>query len=137
MKVWNYVIISVGLAFLFELAGMPVATSVLNWIGLNPTGVGLKTSAMYLAIFGGAGFLITAVVGGITIGFFTKSSPENYIIAPFIGAGITIFLTTFIGIINYSITNFEGWISYVTLFIMGILGTGFVIACIEFFRGTD
>jgi len=136
MKVWNYVIISVGLAFLFEIAGMPVATSLLSYLGLSATGFSVKTASLYLAIFGGAGILI-GIGTGIAVGFITKSPPENFIILPFIIAGIVLFLSTFIGIINYAVGNFPGWIATITLFIMGILGVGFIISCVEFFRGTD
>ena len=136
MKVWNYIIISVGLAFLFEIAGMPVATSLLEYLGLSATGFSIKTAAIWLAIFGGAGVLV-GIIAGVGIGYLTKSPAENYIILPFITGGIVLFLSTFIGIVNYAIGNFPGWIATVTTFIMGILGVGFVIACVEFFRGTD
>ena len=60
MKVWNYVVIIIGMALLFELAGMSVHAELLNKIGFNLAAgtFSLKTSALYLGIFGTAGILI-------------------------------------------------------------------------------
>jgi len=137
MKVWFYITLSVALAFIFELAGIPVASNLLSYVGISTTGFTIKTAAFYLAIFGGAGILI-GIIGGLTVGYLTKSPPENFIILPFIVSGATLFLTTFYGIANYASTNYSGtWVEYITLFLVGILSIGFVVSLVEFFRGTD
>ena len=137
MKVWNYVVLSTTLALLFEMAGMPVATSLLDYLGINANGLNIQSAGLYLAIFGGAGILI-GLVGGLVIGYLTKSSPENFIILPFVIGGATLFFTTFYGIVNYVTTNYPGTVwAYLTTFISAILSVGFVISLIEFFRGTD
>lgn len=137
MKYWNYVIISVGLALLFELAGIPLASSILGYVGINlTTGFSLKTAGLYLAILGGGGILI-GLGTGIAIGFLTKSQPENFVILPFIIGGATIFFSVWTAIVTYAFANFASWIAYITLFISGLLGTGFVISAYEHFRGTD
>ncbi len=135
MKVWYYVLMSAFLGLLFEMAGIPVGAEVLKYIGISATGTGIKTAAMYLAIFGGAGFL-TAIVGGIIIGAFTRTSPENYIILGFITGGLTIFTSTFIGIINVT-AGYDTWLRSIILLILGPLTVGYVLAMVEFFRGTD
>jgi len=136
MKVWNYVIISLGLALLFELAGIPVATDLLTKVGISTSGLSIKSASIYLAIFGVGGILI-GLGTGIIIGTLTRSSPENYIILPFIVSSGTLFFATFFGITSYALANFEGWIGYLILFIMALLCGGYIIALYEHFRGTD
>ena len=137
MKFWNYIILSVGLALLFELAGIPIATSLLNTIGVSvDTGLSVKSASLYLAIFGVGGILI-GITAGIIIGAITRTPPENYIILPIIIGTGTLFLAPFVSIANYAINNYDGWIAYPTLFLMTLLSIGFVWSMVEFFRGTD
>ena len=137
MKVWNYIIIATGLTLLFEMAGIPIASNLLSYLGLSLTGASaIKSAALYLAIFGGAGILI-GLGAGIAIGYITKSSPENFIILPILVTSVTLFIAPLIEIISYSYGHFDNWIFYIILFIMGILTTGFIFAMVEFFRGTD
>lgn len=135
MKVWYYVIMSAFLGLLFEMAGIPVGSEVLNYVGISATGTGIQTAAMYIAIFGTGGFLI-GITGGILIGTFTRTSPENYIILGFITGGLTIFISTFIGIINITAT-YDTWLRSIILLIIAPLTVGYVVAMVEFFRGTD
>ena len=135
MKVWYYVLMSAFLGLLFEMAGVPVGSEVLKYIGISATGTGIKTAGMYLAIFGGAGILI-GIVGGILIGTFTRTSPENYIILGFITGGLTIFISTFIGIMNVAAT-YSTWLRSIIILILGPLTVGYVLSMVEFFRGTD
>ena len=49
MKVWNYIVLSVLLALLFEMAGIPVATSMLTHFGINITsGLTIQTAVFWL-----------------------------------------------------------------------------------------
>ena len=57
MKVWNYVILIVILAMIFEFAGIPVATGLLDYFGISSTGINLKTAGLYLGIFGAGGWI--------------------------------------------------------------------------------
>lgn len=126
---------SAFLGLLFEMAGIPVGAEVLSYIGISATGTGIKTAGMYLAIFGSAGILI-GIIGGILIGTFTRTSPENYIILGFITGGLTIFTSTFIGIINITST-YDTWLRSIVLLILGPLTVGYILSMVEFFRGTD
>ena len=85
MKTWTYAIIILGLALLFQLAGMPVAEDLLGKGGYNvETGVyNISDSILFSKSFGTAG-LFLVVGAGIIIGLFAKSSVENYILLPFI-----------------------------------------------------
>ena len=135
MKVWYYVLMSAFLGLLFEMAGIPVGSEVLRYIGISATGTGIKTSGMYLSIFATGGFLI-GIGAAIIIGTFTRTSPENYIILGFITAGLTVFTSTFIGIINVTAT-YSTWLRSIILLILGPLTIGYVLSMVEFFRGTD
>ncbi len=135
MKVWYYVLMSAFLGLLFEMAGIPVGSEVLSYIGISSDGTGIKTAGLYLLIFGTTGILV-GIVGAILIGTFTRTSPENYIILPFIVGGLTVFMSTFIGIINITAT-YSTWLRAIVLLIMAPLTVGYVVAMVEFFRGTD
>lgn len=135
MKVWYYVLLSAFLGLLFEMCGIPVGAEVLSYIGLSATGSGIKTAGMYLAIFSTGGFLV-AVGVSFLIGTFTRTTPENYIILGFITAGLTVFTSTFIGILNVTST-YSTWLRSIILLILGPLTVGYIVAMVEFFRGTD
>ena len=135
MKVWYYVLMSAFLGLLFEMAGIPVGSEVLSYIGISSTGAGIKSATMYLSIFATGGFFV-GIVGAIVIGTFTKASPENYIILGFITAGLTIFTSTFVGILNIT-AAYSTWLRSIILLIIGPLTVGYIVSMVEFFRGTD
>jgi len=137
MKFYNYVFLIIGLSLLMEWAGIPVATNILTYVGLNSTSFNITSAGIYLAILTGSGILI-GLGSAIAIGYITKSSTENYVILPWIIGGALIFFSVFGEIVNQAFNpGYPVWVSYGTLFIMGLLGVGFVISCLEFFRGTD
>ena len=135
MKMFNYVVFSIFLALFFEMVGLSVSSSILNVVGINVTeGVsGFETSTFWIAIIV---LLAGGIVGGIAIGYITKSSSENYVILPFISAEIVLFSAVMIGIVNVARTM-DGWIFYIILLIIAPLLVGFGIAAYEHFRGTD
>src|SRR4030042_4544956 len=126
MKIWNYVVISVFLALLFQMAGFSVASSLLDRIGINlDTGVaGFKSSTFWTAL---VILLGSATVAGVSVGYITKSSSENYVILPFIIAEIFLFSSVMIGIISIA-QGIGGWVFYITLLILSPLIVGFGIA---------
>ena len=143
MKVWNYIFIFVGLSLILWVAGIEVVgvKILLNTIGfLDEHGVINLDSGntMRTAIIA---LLVAAVGAALVIGFITKSQSENYVILPIItGTGITFGIFVFIDL-GYSIISYgfgqADWIGYITLLIFGPLVIGFLLALIEFFRGTD
>jgi len=142
MKVWNYIMIFTGLSVFFWMAGIELTGTVdlLTKIGFLNEGVvnldsynTLRTTVLTM--------LAAAAAAGIVVGFITKSSSENYVILPFItGVGVSFGLLIFINlgysIINYAFTQAD-WIGYITSMIFVPLTVGFIIALLEFFRGTD
>ena len=131
-KVYNYIIVSVGLVLLLQYAGLPTGAS-LFWLGVTNGDISnVSAGQFYLAIMG----LFTLGVGAtIVIGYFTKSSSESYIVAPIAGGLFTVITSTLIAITVY--TKDMGWIHYISnlLFIPLLIGLG--IAVINFWRGTD
>jgi len=132
---WNYVFISVFLALIFEMAGIPVASSMLGYIGINlDEGVSsFQSSVFWIAL---VVMLSAATVSGIAIGFLTKSQSENYVIIPFIVAQVFIFLSVLIGIASQA-QVIGGWVFYITLLIIAPLVVGFAVSAYETFRGSD
>tara|TARA_R100001530_G_scaffold122253_1_gene89829 strand:- start:1064 stop:1456 length:393 start_codon:yes stop_codon:yes gene_type:complete len=130
MKFWNYVIIATGLALIFELAGIPIASNLLTTLGITEAGVEVQGAALWTSILG------ISVVGSIIIGALFRTSPENYIIWPIIIASGLGFIVPLAGIYATAI-NYDPWIRYIVYFISSLLTIGFVFAVIEFFRGSD
>lgn len=138
MKVFNYIILIIGLIAIFELAGIPTGSAnILSFVGVNlPSGSVTTTSNLFNNIFGITGILIGLGVG-IAVGFITKSQPENFIILPLITGSFVFFTGAFISIINYSRATHPVWISSMITIILGLLSVGYLISLVEFFRGTD
>jgi hypothetical protein len=148
MRVFNYVLLTLGLALIFELAGLSIAPSVLELVGIDvDAGAGgdyfnLKSSTFYLAII----IVLTSGLLGIVIGKLTSSGPENFIVLGLTGAagtaGLLSFLSVALGITSYAFSNFpvgssNDWIAWVTLTIMSLIGVGFVFSLVDWFRAHD
>jgi hypothetical protein len=132
-KVYNYMILAVGLTFLLKFAGIPSgADAFISWLGLSGDAGGISLGTFFLGV---AALFIVGTGSGIAISFFTKSSSETWIVAP-IAAGIfTVITSTFISVINY--TADFGFVYYITWLIFMPLLSAFAIAIIQFWRGTD
>lgn len=138
MRIFNYMILIIGLIAIFEMAGIPTGvSSTLDFVGIDTTtGSTTTTSSLFNNIFGVTGILIGLGVG-IAVGFITKSQPENFIILPLITGSFVFFAGSFISIINYSVATHALWVSSVIILILGVLSVGYLISLVEFFRGTD
>jgi len=135
MKAWNYIVIIVFVSLLFEMGGIPVASALLNSVGLN-VGTGLtafQSGTFWIFI---AAILAGGAAGGIAVGFITKSPTENYVLLPIIILELTTFAIPFTGIVTQA-KVIGGWVFYITLLIVSPLAVGFVVALYEHFRGTD
>jgi len=138
MRVFNYIILIIGMIALFEMAGIPTGvSSILSFVGVDiNTGSTTTTSGLFNNIFGINGILIGLGVG-IAVGFITKAQPENFIILPLITGSFVFFAGAFISIINYSVATHALWVSSIIILILGVLTVGYVVSLVEFFRGTD
>ena len=139
MKVFNYIIITLGIIFLLHLLGINTGSTILNIVGINENGMFIDSSGFYNYIFGATGILMLIVAGaGIVAGLFTQAKTENLIILPLIGAYLVNFATALISIINYSLTgDVPSWMGLIIIAILGPLTVGLVFSLVEFFRGTD
>lgn len=139
MKVWNYVVIATGLVLFLEFSGLPTgAQGLLSFVGLGTDSAAVGTSSLYSKIFDPTnGILIVGIAAGVVISFFTRSSPENYIILPLITGSLTLFVSSFYSIMNYSLGNYPSWVSGLIVLVFGPFTVGYLLALVEFFRGTD
>ncbi len=136
MKVFNYIILIVGMISLLEIAGIPTGVSnILNFVGIN-IGVSSTTigSGFYLAVLA---IMSAAIVVGVGVGFITKSPSENYVILPLIVGSLFFFGGAFTSIINWAFANTPVWTSTIVSLILGLLSVGYIVSLVEFFRGTD
>jgi len=137
MKAYNYSIMILGMLLLLEFGGITIGTNLLSIIGVGTDSFGFTTSNFFDFIFGSGGLLLIGLGAGLAVGFITKSSPENFIILPFITSILAIFLQGFYSIVNYSISNHPVWISSLMILILAPLTVGYAFSLVEFFRGTD
>ena len=130
-KVYNYMIVAVGLTLLLKFAGLPSGADALidytNLLGSDS--INLSTFFTAIVVLFSIG-----VVGGVAIGFITKSPTETFIIAP-IALGIFVVITsTFVSILTY--VKDMGFIAYLIALIFIPYLIAFGVAIIEFWRGT-
>lgn len=146
-RVWKYVIISTGLIFFLQIAGIPTATdSLFQAMGIffdavtgNLSEFNVTLASMWDILLGDTGLLITAGigVGAVVVSFFTRAKPENLVMLPFITTILSLFVSTGVGIMQYAIALGQGWISAIIGFILLPFTIGFLVSLVEFFRGTD
>ena len=144
-KVWKYVFISVGLIYLLKIAGIPTGNeAMIELLGLvfNIDGtvatVGITNSPIFNFIYGSAGFLITIVTGAAVIaGLLTRAKTENIIVLPLITTIFVIFLQAGVGIMIYTNSLGQTWISAIMFLLMLPFTIGFLVALVDYFRGID
>lgn len=146
MKVWNYVVIFTAMILFLEFLGIPTGLSgTLSYFGINinPTThelitADLTSSNVYDYLFGGSGILIIlAISGAVAIGILTRSFSENLVLLPFLTTILTLFISTGWTLINYVQSIGENWLTGIIAIIFIPLGVGYILACVEWFRGTD
>jgi hypothetical protein len=135
MKTYNYVFLMVGLMLMFYLAGMPTTLgyvlSVFNFIDAPQD---FQQGQLYQTIW--ILLTVTVIGGGIVIGYFTKSSPEVYLLAPF-AALLLLFVGDAIDIISYTSSMGYDWLTYIVILILAPIIVGYIISVAEWWRGVD
>ncbi len=146
MKVWNYVIMFISMMVFLEFVGLPTGLSgTLNYFGIQMNSetsqlitADLESSQLYDFIFGSTGLLILLLTAGVVIvGFFTKSFNPELILLPFITTVLIKFIGTSWAIIKYAQTTGQQWLIAIIATIFIPLGVGYIIATVEWFKGTD
>src|SRR3972149_2811917 len=123
-KVFNYMVLTVGLIFLLNFAGLPTGADVfIDWMGLLNGAEGFSLSNFFDSLE--EIFTISGIITGIVIGFLVRSSPESAIISPLATTLLTTLSMTFVSIVKYT-SNF-GYVYYLTFMIFIPLIAGFGI----------
>lgn len=132
-KVFNYMILAVGLTFLLKFAGIPSgADSLLTYLGISNNIENISLGYFFVAV---AAIFTVGVGSGIAISFLTRTSSETYVIAPIALGIFTVLVSTFVSIILY--TKDMGYVYYIVWLIFTPLLLGFGIAIINFWRGSE
>lgn len=141
MKSFNYSIMIVGMLLLLEYGGIIIGTNILSIVGVGTDSFGVSTGNFMDFIFGRSGILFSVgALGGLFVGVLARTSPENYIILPFITGVLGVFVGGFYGVVQYLIANVntgQFWIAQLMILILAPLTIGYVFSLVEFFRGTD
>ncbi len=150
VKVWKYVIVTVGLILILRLAGLPTGADPLFrllGVGFDATGnfqnVTTTATGFYDVLFRTTGDLrgilitIAAATAGVIAGLLTRAKPENLILLPLITTTLVLFLMTTVSIMNYAIGLGQAWVAAIIIIFLLPFTIGFIIALAEFFRGTD
>ncbi len=144
MKVWNYVVIMIGMMIVLELAGIDVGSAqIFGLIGLSfnalgdVSGVTLSANNFFNALFGNTGLLIGLGAGLVVASFFTKAKPENLILLPFITGTLVLFIQVNNAIISRMVSIGDVWAASLMVVFLVPFAVGFIVSLGEFFRGTD
>src|SRR3990167_11486117 len=122
----TYLIFMIMLVIVLQLAGMGLGGSrLLQLLGFAPTGdissqnasvqnalqegINIEQTQLWTAIIAILGF---SVVAGLVVGFFTKTTGENYVVLPLISATLIGFIDVILGIL-LDLSLFPVWLSAV------------------------
>lgn len=134
-KVTNYLMTITGLIFILSLGGVDTGQHwVLEQTGLMESPSTFQSSNLFASI------LALLALGGtatIVIGYFTKTSAKDILIA-----GYLVFLVYFVGELINIITYANGlyssgsfnWVSYTILTIFGMLTIGYIGSIVDFYQ---
>lgn len=135
MKVWNYFYIGITLLVLFNIFGILGSSGFLGLVGFQRIGDNIQfnftaMTATFLAV------LIGATAAGIAIGFFTKSKTENYVLIPIITGTLAGVVAAFVSIWTAA-ASYPSYIKAILSVILVPFIAGYLLALMEWFRGTD
>ena len=133
MKVYFYVVITLGLMILLNMAGIEVPSNYLinnlNIFDLE----NFTNSTFYLELIG----VLLVSIGFIIIGSFTRTPPESSLIAGFVSGTLVLLVGDIISIYIHMKSLGVDWAANLTLLILAPFLIGFIISAIEFWRGAD
>jgi hypothetical protein len=123
-NIYKYLVLIAGMTIIFNLAGLPTGAGLLmEKAGIdlinNPENISLSNLQLIII-----GVFAAASVGGIVVGFITKTSPTNFLIVGYATLLLS-FVADMIIIVNYSFANYEAWIGWIVLTIMLPLSIGY------------
>ena len=140
MKVFNYIILTLGMIFILHLAGIDTGSTILNMVGIEDGNIKIDTSALWYYLFKSKTGLLTFIGIGASIvaGIYTSTKTENIIIWPFVTTYLVNFVTALVNVTNSCLSGeVPTWLAYLILALLAPLTFGLVFSLVEFFRGTD
>ncbi len=142
MKIWNYIVIFITLFMFLEFVGFPMGfASTLSYFGITMVdsqlvSADIASSALYSYLFGTVGILILAG-GAVIIGLFSKSFDVNLILLPVITTVLVKFVSAGWIIVKYAQETGQSWLTGIVAMIFIPFTIGYIVAAVEWFRGTD
>lgn len=140
MKIYTYAVIMIGITLFLQLMGISTGLQgIFTLIGVtidssfNITSL-ISSGTFWSAVFGTSGIFF-GIIAGVAIGIFFRINPESYIILPLITGTLVVLVQTFTALINYNYG--QPWIKAIVLLVFAPLSIGYLISCVEFFRGSD
>lgn len=133
MRLAAAIFVITGLMLIFNMAGINTSTGyILSNLGLASAPYDFANSEFF-----GKVILILSIVaggGGIVIGFFTKTSPEAYLVAP-LAVVLTLFVGDILFIWQYMNANYSSWLGNIVLMISAPVAVWYSLTIIEWWRG--
>lgn len=133
MRLAAAIFVITGLMLIFNMAGINTSTGyILSNLGLASAPYDFANSEFF-----GKVILILSIVaggGGIFIGFFTKTSPEAYLVA-LLAVVLTLFVGDILFIWQYMNANYSSWLGNIVLMISAPVAVWYSLTIIEWWRG--
>ena len=147
MKIFNFVVMFVAMMIFLEFIGLPTGLgATLNNLGIqiNPTtheviNADIQASTFWDFVFNATtGMLLAASGLVIVVGLTTRSFDINLLLLPFVIYVLVWFGSTGYTLYQYVLLNGGAtWFVDLIVLIFGTLSVAYVVAMIEFVRGTD
>jgi hypothetical protein len=136
-KIYTYMIITIGLMILFNLAGLATTTGlILGRFGItDPAALTtFENSGFYAEVTAALALLVGTL--GIAIGVLTRGYSTTAIMAGVAVGVLTFFVGDLVSIVSYA-NQSGGWIGYVAFAIMTPLVFGYILSVLDWVRGHD
>lgn len=133
MRIYNYLVIILGLILILNLAGIETTSNrILTEFGVMDGSSGITLSEFFFSVEGILS--VIAATGTIVIGLYFKSSPESFLL---IGYATTIlwFVADLVSIITYANANYAGWVASVIGLILSPLAMGYIHSVLSWWGG--
>lgn len=132
-KVYTYLVVITGLMLLFHLAGFTTTAGYVlqHLYPDNPEGIGL--TAFFVSI---AAVFAGATIGGLVIGYFTKSSSESFMLAAY-SSILLLFVSDMVFIMVYLNSNYGGWAAALGTLVVFPTVIGYLHAVVSWWGGKE
>jgi hypothetical protein len=144
MKVWTYTIIALTVMLMFQFAGFPTGLNPLftyMGFGIDSTTHGLATADITISPFWDYlfnGLFATVLTILVAVGIVLSGRYDILIAATFACGVLFMFVPSILFPLTYALQNdFPVWITSILALTFGVLTIGYIIALVEYIKGTD